>query len=73
MKALQMTNQGWKIELHWVPAHRGVPGNELADAVAKQAAKGILLGTQGVFSARTRGGVKRKREGQQFTDESMTD
>ena len=28
---------GVKVELHWVPGHRNVPGNYLADFVAKQA------------------------------------
>lgn len=38
-KAQQLTEEGVQIELHWVPGHKGVPGNQLADEVAKQAAK----------------------------------
>lgn len=41
--ARQLAEEGIKIELHWVPGHKGVPGNELADEVAKQAAKGKQL------------------------------
>ena len=28
------------VSLHWVPGHAGVPGNELADRLAKRGAKG---------------------------------
>ena len=28
-----------KVQLHWVPAHRGIPGNYLADFLAKRAAR----------------------------------
>ena len=41
--ARQLAEENIDIELRWVPGHRGVPGNELADEVAKQAATGKLL------------------------------
>lgn len=36
-----LTDQGVRVELHWVPGHERVPGNTLADIVAKRAVKGI--------------------------------
>jgi hypothetical protein len=31
--------QGCKITLRWVPSHKGIPGNEVTDAMAKEVAK----------------------------------
>ena len=33
----ELRQLGVDVHLHWVPGHRGVPGNELADLVAKRA------------------------------------
>lgn len=33
----QLRRFGTKVEFHWVPGHKNVPGNVLADLVAKRA------------------------------------
>ena len=35
--SVQLRQLGVDVHLHWVPGHRGVPGNELADLVSKRA------------------------------------
>lgn len=32
-----LRSRGIEVELHWIPAHRGIPGNDLVDIAAKQA------------------------------------
>lgn len=39
-----LRNKGVEIELHWVPAHIGIKGNEQADVAAKQATGWRLKG-----------------------------
>ena len=35
----QLLSEGWIVSGLWAPAHCGIPGNELADALAKQGAQ----------------------------------
>ena len=37
-KATELEQTEWKIQFCWVKAHVGIPGNELADTLAKKAA-----------------------------------
>jgi len=37
-KLNKMMKTNWKIKLHWIKAHAGIRGNELAGTLAKEAA-----------------------------------
>lgn len=37
--ANELKNLDVKLQLHWVPAHKGIPGNYLADVLAKRATR----------------------------------
>src|SRR5213078_500562 len=41
--ARELRWKGVEVELRWVPGHKGIEGNERADAVAKEAAGGLPL------------------------------
>lgn len=36
-QSIKLQQLGVDVHLHWVPGHRDIPGNELADPVAKKA------------------------------------
>ena len=40
-RVIELENQNWNIDFHWVKAHAGHHGNELADQLAKEAAASI--------------------------------
>ena len=35
-QSIELERYGVEVQLHWVPGHRKIPGNELADLVAKK-------------------------------------
>jgi hypothetical protein len=38
MKVIELENQNWNIDFHWVKAHAGIHGNELVDKLVKEVA-----------------------------------
>lgn len=40
-QSIELKRLGVKVQLHWVPGHRNIPGSELADLVAKRARQPI--------------------------------
>ena len=39
-KASQLTQQGRRVSVYWIPGHSGLEGKKRADKAAKEAAKG---------------------------------
>ena len=37
----QLKDSGNRINLHWIPGHKGFQGNELVDSLAKESAKSL--------------------------------
>ena len=40
-QSIELQRLGVEVHLHWVPGHRNIPGNELADRVAKKACEPV--------------------------------
>lgn len=50
--ANELSNLDVKVQLQWVPAHRGIPGNYLADVLAKRATRRKVRGRQYMSTGR---------------------